>query len=477
MSGVVYRTGEWQVVVEESGVAALPADASADKVVALSEMLGRRVPELTEAIDVLLGGAITGLGSFAVALIGANGTRFAVRGAVTVTTGRDESFSGEDITTWSERFIAGPARFEIGFGEAPEAAEYPIRSGVVLASGIRVGEPFDSPDEEGADDADEEGAGALPGPVAPDYEAQSAESEPVEPAAETEAGFESEPEPYSAEPDAHEDADAEPEAAGASSPDEPEHDEAPSDTIMPDELLPRTTPLDEVPTETIRPDDIADTEVAAASDDDGEGAEHDLSATIAPSSGAEFSPSSPPAPEAIVPATVAPPTPDPWAVTPPPAPGLDIGDHDGATISVAEARRLRGTTSAPDAPTEVLPVLPGDASHDFAMRIRLSTGQAVDLDRPVIIGRKPRSTRASGTSLPHLIAVESPSADISRNHLEVRPEGDSVVVIDLHTTNGSTLLRPGADPVRLHPGEQTLVLGGDVIDLGDGVTVTLEEVG
>src|SRR5690606_24512733 len=160
---------------------------------------------------------------------------------------------------------------------------------------------------------------------------------------------------------------------------------------------------------------------------------------------------------------------------PPAAPGLDIGDHDGATISLSEARRLRATTSAPDAPTEVLPTLPSDAAGSTSARIRLSTGQVVELDRVVIIGRKPRSTRASGSTMPHLIAVDSPESDISRNHLEVRPEGDSVVVIDLHTTNGSTLLRPGSDPVRLHPGEQTLVLGGDVIDVGDGVTVLIEE--
>src|SRR5690606_14411504 len=121
MSDVVYRPGEWQVVVEESGVAALPADASSDKVVALSAMLGRGVPALTEVIDVLSGGAITGLGSFAVALIGAEGTRFAVRGGVSVSTGYEEGFSGEDITTWSERFIAGPPRFELGFGDGAEA--------------------------------------------------------------------------------------------------------------------------------------------------------------------------------------------------------------------------------------------------------------------------------------------------------------------------------------------------------------------
>jgi hypothetical protein len=159
----------------------------------------------------------------------------------------------------------------------------------------------------------------------------------------------------------------------------------------------------------------------------------------------------------------------------PAADAPDIGDHDGATISLAEARRLRAGTAGPDAPTEVMPVVGDGEAVGSHARIRLSTGQVVELDRPVIIGRKPRSTRASGDTLPHLIAVDSPESDISRNHLEVRPEGDSVVVTDLHTTNGSTLLRPGADPVRLHPGEQTLVLDGDLIDLGDGVTVTVEE--
>jgi hypothetical protein len=49
------------------------------------------------------------------------------------------------------------------------------------------------------------------------------------------------------------------------------------------------------------------------------------------------------------------------------------------------------------------------------------------------------------------------------------------VVIDLHTTNGSTLLRTGSDPVRLHPGEQTVVVSGDTVDLGDGVTITFED--
>lgn len=155
----------------------------------------------------------------------------------------------------------------------------------------------------------------------------------------------------------------------------------------------------------------------------------------------------------------------------PAAPASAEGDHDGATISVSELRALREQAPpASEAPTAILPVAPAGSG-----RVRVSTGQVVTLDRTVIIGRRPRSARAGGADLPHLIAVDSPQQDISRSHLEIRPEGDTVVVIDLHTTNGSTLLRSGADPVRLHPGEQTIVLSGDVVDLGDGVEVVFED--
>ncbi|MBW9111616.1 FHA domain-containing protein, partial [Microbacterium ureisolvens] len=107
-------------------------------------------------------------------------------------------------------------------------------------------------------------------------------------------------------------------------------------------------------------------------------------------------------------------------------------------------------------------------------RVRVSTGQVLPLDRTIVIGRRPRSTRVSGTDLPHLVAVDSPQQDISRSHVELRVEGESIVATDLRTTNGTTLLRPGADPVRLHPGEGTVVIPGDVLDLGDGITVAIE---
>jgi hypothetical protein len=108
-------------------------------------------------------------------------------------------------------------------------------------------------------------------------------------------------------------------------------------------------------------------------------------------------------------------------------------------------------------------------------RIVLSTGDEFDLDRPVIIGRRPRASRVSGAEMPHLVTVPSPLQDISRSHVEIRLEGTHVLIEDLNTTNGTTLLRPGDSPLRLHPNEPTLAASGDVIDLGEGITLTFLE--
>jgi pSer/pThr/pTyr-binding forkhead associated (FHA) protein len=107
-------------------------------------------------------------------------------------------------------------------------------------------------------------------------------------------------------------------------------------------------------------------------------------------------------------------------------------------------------------------------------RAVVSTGAVVTLDKSVIVGRTPRASRVTG-EMPHLVTVPSPTQDISRSHVELRVEGSAVVAIDLNTTNGTLVRRDGAEPVRLHPGEPHVLLNGDVIDIGDGVTITLED--
>ncbi|PUB30143.1 FHA domain-containing protein [Promicromonospora sp. AC04] len=100
--------------------------------------------------------------------------------------------------------------------------------------------------------------------------------------------------------------------------------------------------------------------------------------------------------------------------------------------------------------------------------------QVVELDRPVVVGRRPRTNNASADRTPRLVTVASPDQDISRSHVEITLEEWHVLVADLATTNGTTLLRPGQPPRRLHPNEKVIVVEGDVVDLGDGATLTFE---
>ncbi|WP_419704312.1 FHA domain-containing protein [Promicromonospora sp. NFX87] len=100
--------------------------------------------------------------------------------------------------------------------------------------------------------------------------------------------------------------------------------------------------------------------------------------------------------------------------------------------------------------------------------------QVVELDRPVVVGRRPRTNNASADRTPRLVTVASPDQDISRSHVEITLEEWHVLVADLATTNGTTLLRAGQAPRRLHPNEKVIVVEGDVVDLGDGATLTFE---
>jgi hypothetical protein len=127
--------------------------------------------------------------------------------------------------------------------------------------------------------------------------------------------------------------------------------------------------------------------------------------------------------------------------------------------------RVCGTPIQPQAPRLVgRPVL----AVLFA-----SDGNAAELDRAVLIGRAPDPGRSSFKD-PRLLTVESPGHDISRTHVQVAADGWQIVVTDLQSTNGTTLIRPGGyDQQRLTPGEPVPVQLGSVLELGDGVSVTI----
>lgn len=146
-------------------------------------------------------------------------------------------------------------------------------------------------------------------------------------------------------------------------------------------------------------------------------------------------------------------------------------DHDGHTVfggwdPSQFANAQPGIPGQPPAPrVTAVPVA----------RLVFSSGETVDVDRAVLVGRAPEARRFTSTEQPRLVTVPSPNQEISSTHLEVRPgsgaDHGSAVVTDMGSTNGSVLTLPGLAAEDLQPGIAVQLVPGSVIDLGDGVTI------
>lgn len=152
------------------------------------------------------------------------------------------------------------------------------------------------------------------------------------------------------------------------------------------------------------------------------------------------------------------------------------GDHDGGTILDSQVAHLRDNAPRDDAQGDdglvtVSPWSQPEAEAEPRLRLTFSHGVVVQLDTPVLVGRAPEAAQGVDAQL---VAVPSPKQDISRTHCEIRPDGEDVLVTDLHSTNGTVVSRPGQVPHRLHPGEGTSASVGSRIDLGDGVVILVE---
>jgi hypothetical protein len=108
--------------------------------------------------------------------------------------------------------------------------------------------------------------------------------------------------------------------------------------------------------------------------------------------------------------------------------------------------------------------------------LRTSLGDAITLDRGVLMGRNPRveSDAADGPERPHIVKLPGAGGDISRNHLQVTLDGWHVLVTDLGSTNGTLVTPPGRDPQQLRPGEPTLIEPGTLVVLAEGIDFRYE---
>jgi hypothetical protein len=130
---------------------------------------------------------------------------------------------------------------------------------------------------------------------------------------------------------------------------------------------------------------------------------------------------------------------------------------------------VRGSASDDDAPADGL----GEAPEDqIAVELVLEDGRRIAADHTVIFGRSPRSDDESAET----IALDPTLTDISRNHLEIRVDGGSVLARDLASTNGTVLTRADQAPRLLPSDEPIRLLPGDSLNLGGSATVDVEPV-
>ena len=468
-----YSSGSWHVVAAPFSVGIFAAELQGTALEAMWKAL-HADPSPTAVIENLVGSFGMSLGSlpaFAVAYHhpDSDELRLMVRGLaqarVTTSDGVTQDVSGMGVTSWTERVVPAVVRVElIGDGERMEAdAELPLRDGVVVAGRVR----WRLSEEETAGSAREpavEAASAAKGTAV----VADSEAEPIVPALSPVPDISVSENLVAADPlgtsletlaapltDTH---------APSPAVDPPPAPAAPSGET--------TTGFEDLLFGATRISTVEDAAVRI------EGTE-ESSAPLAP------------APQPVLPiplppvdtASASPPveavsldgaapsgliTGIPFAGASAPSPPVaQPGDHDGETVSAEHLAALRAQMA-------VQPATPGagvGSSGPEAVLI-VPGGERIALDRGAVVGRRPRAVRATGV-IPHLVTIANPN--ISRSHVELRVEGRDVLATDLNTTNGTRLLRQGAEPVRLHPGEATLLVAGDRLDLGEGIVLEFEE--
>uniref|UniRef100_UPI0013E38F1C FHA domain-containing protein n=1 Tax=Microbacterium sp. CPCC 204701 TaxID=2493084 RepID=UPI0013E38F1C len=121
----------------------------------------------------------------------------------------------------------------------------------------------------------------------------------------------------------------------------------------------------------------------------------------------------------------------------------------------APARR-----SQPDPAPAVTPAVT-EASADLT----LDDGGVIEIvGSGILIGRDPATSPGEPRLVP--VAIADPSMSVSKTHLAVLRVDAGLVAIDLGSTNGTAIVRSGAER-ELTPREHVALRDGDTIRLGD----------
>ena len=110
---------------------------------------------------------------------------------------------------------------------------------------------------------------------------------------------------------------------------------------------------------------------------------------------------------------------------------------------------------------------------DWAPQLNSNQGHVLSLSSTVVVGRDPNPDRAPDPSRTQLLQLRSAQQELSRSHLVVSYEAGNVLVWDLDSANGTIIARGGTIPEPLQPMNAVTLGRGDIIDLGDGITLWL----
>lgn len=436
-----------------SGTVLLVVEPQDDAFVASAWAAVRTADGFQGALDLLAGNGLSAMPSFAlIDSVSGGATRVIVRGGAVVRlagAAGDQELSGSGVSTWLERSVESVE--SVSF-EAPGAKidglELPLESGVVLVAAISSsGAPAQAaPAARKAAAAPRKAAPAVPAPVS------APPAEPPAPAA---------PAPVPAAP--------------APAP-------APAPTVpAPAPVAPTPAPPAPVATEvdieaTVRepPEQRAEEEAEAPSaEPDGY---HDLFGDTMYRDVAEAAVREDEEQDAD-------------------APVVDDALHDGETVMLDDIARKRGRDRTPDAdvlhdgetvmlsntgkgrarrpsPSQAPPAPP---ERPGIVLVVAPSGAREPVTQPILVGRSPSFSQVSGKQMPKLLTIGTADQDISRNHAQFALEGDTLVVTDLHSRNGTVIQLPNKPAQKLRGGEPTAVIAGTVIDFGGGVTITVEE--
>ena len=132
----------------------------------------------------------------------------------------------------------------------------------------------------------------------------------------------------------------------------------------------------------------------------------------------------------------------------------------------APPRPAAARPAAPARPgTPAVAAPPAADASSPAVVLELDTGARIALPGAgILIGRDP--SPAPGDNGLTLVPIEDPTKSISKTHLALLRTGGAIIAVDRASTNGSAIIREGAEH-SLPPGQGVTVRSGDTLLLGD----------